>query len=90
LTRIDALGSNGDLTHYQYCMDRLAELPAELMRPPRLLTGRDLIDLGLAPGSEFRHLLELVEDAQLEERISSREEAVELVRRASERLQVGE
>lgn len=90
LTRIDALGSSGDLTHYRYCNDRLAELPSELMRPPRLLTGRDLIELGLAPGPEFRHLLELVEDAQLEGRVSSRDEAVELVRRASERLQVGE
>jgi poly(A) polymerase len=89
LTRIDALGSSGDLTHYRFCTEKLAGLPPEVMRPPRLLTGRDLIDLGLAPGPEFRDLLRLVEDAQLDGRISSREEAVELVRSASERLQVG-
>jgi poly(A) polymerase len=50
------------------------------LRPPRLLTGDDLIAAGFRPGPDFAHMLALVEDAQLESRIQTREEAMSLVR----------
>lgn len=46
---------------------------------PALITGKDLIDeLGLTPGPLFRVLLERVEEAHMEHRISTREEALAL------------
>ncbi|MGQ9689619.1 MAG: CCA tRNA nucleotidyltransferase [Desulfobaccales bacterium] len=48
---------------------------------PRLITGDDLVALGLKPGPEFRRLLEAVEEAQWEGEVTTREEALALVRR---------
>ena len=59
---------------------RLESLPPEALHPPRLLTGDDLIALGYRPGPEFSRVLRGVEDAQLESRIESREQALELAR----------
>jgi len=81
LHRADCLASHGDLSSYYFCKEKLASLKAEEIRPPRLLTGHDLIDMGYKPGPRFREMLERIEDAQLEGEISSREEAIRLVRR---------
>ncbi len=51
-----------------------------MLRPPRLLTGHDLIEAGYVSGPDFARMLEVVEDAQLESRIHTKEEALELVR----------
>lgn len=51
------------------------------VQPPRLITGDDLCALGLSPGPEFRRLLAAVEEARWEGEISTREEALALVRR---------
>uniref|UniRef100_A0A7C3ZDC9 HD domain-containing protein n=1 Tax=Desulfobacca acetoxidans TaxID=60893 RepID=A0A7C3ZDC9_9BACT len=61
---------------WKFYQERLA--PA---RPPRLLSGDDLVALGLTPGPEFRRLLTAVEEAQWEGEIATREEALALVRR---------
>ncbi|TFG37083.1 MAG: CCA tRNA nucleotidyltransferase [Desulfobacterales bacterium] len=47
---------------------------------PRLLTGRDLIDVGLEPGPVFKDILAEVEKAQVEGELNSREQALEWVR----------
>ena len=44
------------------------------------MTGDDLIAAGYAPGPDFSRMLEVAEDAQLEARIHSKEEGLELVR----------
>ena len=80
LARIDALSSNGDLSYYRFCMERLTALEQEEMRPAPLLRGGDLIDLGLAPGPLFAQILRQVEDRQLGGELRSREEALEWVR----------
>jgi poly(A) polymerase len=56
-------------------------MPAEAIRPEALITGRDLIEAGYEPGPRFKEVLGAVEDAQLEGRLTSREEAMEFVRR---------
>jgi len=43
------------------------------------LTGDDLIHAGYTPGPRFGKVLTAIEDAQLEGRITTREEAFELV-----------
>jgi poly(A) polymerase len=79
LHRLDCLASHGDLTNWEFCRKKLVELPPEIIRPPRLLTGDDLVELGYSPGPLFSEILTVVEDSQLEGRIKTREEAIALV-----------
>lgn len=76
LARLDALSSSGDLRAYEFCQRKLTELSPEQMTPPRLLTGKDLIALGIPPGPRFKDLLNALEEAQLEGRLHTREEAL--------------
>jgi tRNA nucleotidyltransferase/poly(A) polymerase len=81
LHRLDCLSSHRRLEAYNFCVEKLASLqPAEL-KPPPLISGRDLIAAGYHPGPAFSAMLAAVEDAQLEASVSTREEALELVRR---------
>lgn len=80
LHRLDCLGSHGLLDNYEFCLQKLSEHSAEDLRPPPLLTGRDLIEMGYAPGPLFSRILRAVEDAQLGGRITTPEEARALVR----------
>ncbi|HMO25034.1 MAG TPA: hypothetical protein PKB10_02085, partial [Tepidisphaeraceae bacterium] len=67
--------------------DRLAWLRAQLaihdttdVAPPPLLTGDDLIAIGWSPGKRFKHVLDDVYDAQLEHRITTRDQAIALAK----------
>src|SRR5205807_8753095 len=81
LHRADCLASHGDLNAYDFAKGKLAEIPPENMRPARLVKGDDLIAAGYQPGPKFREILDAVEDAQLEGRLPSKDEALEFVRR---------
>lgn len=61
---------------YQFSRQRDKEA-----KRPRLISGDDLLALGLKPGPEFRRLLQAVEEAQWEGEIKTREEALALVKR---------
>lgn len=75
LHRLDCLSSHGNLDAYYGVLEFMRETPPEQVKPPRLLTGDDLSDMGYSPGPEFRIILAAVEDAQLEGNLSSKEEA---------------
>jgi poly(A) polymerase len=79
LARIDALASNGDLGFVLFCERRRRELAAEV-KPPRLLTGRDLIAMGFEPGPNLGSTLRALETAQLEGDVATRDDAVRWVR----------
>jgi len=81
LARIDARAASGDLRYWEFCRARLAGLSSEEMHPPRLVTGDDLIALGHAPGPRLGEILRALEEAQLEGTLSSREDALDWVRR---------
>ncbi len=81
LHRLDCLSSHGDLSLYDFARRRREELPEEEVRPQLLVTGRDLIAAGYQPGPQFKELLALAEDAQLEGRIHTKEEGLELIRK---------
>ena len=81
LHRLDCLSSHRNLDNYELVRARLRELPEEAIRPPRLITGDDLLALNLKPGPRFAEILHAVEDAQLEGQVHSREEALEWMRR---------
>jgi poly(A) polymerase len=60
-------------------VEALARTPSGL-RPEPLVTGDDLVALGMKPGPPFKRLLDDLYDAQLEGRIQSRDQAMELAR----------
>lgn len=79
LHRLDCLSSHGNLDNYEFMRRFLAETPPEEVRPARLITGDDLIALGLKPGPRFKAILHEVEEAQLNGRISRHEDALSMV-----------
>ncbi|MDO8784583.1 MAG: HD domain-containing protein [Syntrophales bacterium] len=79
LHRLDCLGSHGLLDHYEFCKAKLEEIAVEELHPPRLITGHDLIAMGLRPGPLFSEILKAVEDAQLDGEILTGDEARRLV-----------
>jgi poly(A) polymerase len=87
--RIDCLASHGDLGIYEFLRQEIEQTPPEQIRPQPLLTGHDLLAMGYPPGPRFREILSAVEDAQLEGSATSREQAVELVRREFPLSQTG-
>jgi poly(A) polymerase len=78
----DALASVGEVdpVEIHYCRERLALPPAEL-DPPPLVTGADLIALGIPRGKLYARLLEQLRDAQLDGIVTSKDNALELARR---------
>ncbi|MGC9157881.1 MAG: CCA tRNA nucleotidyltransferase [Terracidiphilus sp.] len=82
LHRMDCRASSGNLENWEFVRQRYAAMPEEAVRPRPLVTGHDLIAAGYRPGARFRQMLRAVEDAQLEGRIATAAEAIELVRRS--------
>jgi poly(A) polymerase len=80
LHRVDCGSSNGFTDNYDFVQAKAAEFAAEPLIPPPLVTGRDLIDLGLKPGPEFRDFLEAIETEQLEGRLDDRDSALRLLK----------
>src|SRR2546429_7364618 len=72
---------SSDLDSYRFVERFLDDTPPEQVRPPRLLTGDDLLAMGYRPGPRFAQILRGVEDAQLEGQIRTEEEAKEYVLR---------
>jgi poly(A) polymerase len=79
LHRMDCMAGGGNLDHWEFVRDRYESMPEETVRPRPLVTGRELIAAGYAPGAGFRTMLRAIEDAQLEGTISTPDEALELV-----------
>ena len=80
LHRLDVLSSNKRLENYDLAKAKFLEYSAEHLRPEPLVTGADLIGMGYEPGPQFSQILAVLEDAQLEGRIETQEEAMDLVR----------
>lgn len=82
LHRVDCLSSNGFTDNLDFLRGMEQRFASETVLPPPLVTGRDLIALGLAPGPRFRELLEHIQTEQLEGRLDDRDGALAEVRRA--------
>jgi len=80
LHRAEALASGNSHAHVAFCENILNTMPPEELNPPPVLTGEDLIALGLKPGPVFKRLLESVRNAQLEGQAASKAQAHDLVR----------
>jgi poly(A) polymerase len=80
LHRVDCASSHGMLDNYEFLLKKKEEFANEPIIPPPLVTGDDLIALGLKPGPKFGEILEAVETQQLEGMLKNRDEALEWVR----------
>jgi len=81
LHRLDCSSSHGMLDNYEFMRGRVEQLGEEQIQPPRLITGRDLIALGVRPGPAMGRILEALEDAQLEGRITNYDEGLALAKK---------
>jgi len=80
LHRVDCASSNGFTDNYDFLRVMREEFASEPLIPPPLVTGRDLIELGLTPGPRFKLLLETIQTEQLEGRLQDRETALDLLK----------
>ncbi len=76
LHRVDSLSSNGNLDTYGFMKAKFESLNEDELRPPRLISGHDLIERGFTPGPAFATILDEIENAQLEGAIVTREQAL--------------
>ena len=65
LHRLDCLGSFGDPEHFNFLVEQAEELKHQPQIRPPLLTGNDLIALGVKPGKELGALLAEIRELQL-------------------------
>jgi poly(A) polymerase len=79
LHRLDCLASHRRLETYYFLLEMLRQTPAERLSPPPLLRGADLIAAGYEPGPLFGRILAAVEEAQLEGRLETRDQALAFV-----------
>ncbi|MDE0160044.1 MAG: CCA tRNA nucleotidyltransferase [Candidatus Dadabacteria bacterium] len=75
----DCMASHGLTDAYDFIREKMEEYGREEIKPPPLLSGQDLIDLGYSPGPVFSKILGRVEELQLENRLVSKEEALDFV-----------
>ena len=69
-----------DMTRIAWLQEQFASLQTQPLAPPPLLNGDELVAAGYRPGPLFKKVLDDVYDAQLEDRISSKDEAFALAR----------
>jgi poly(A) polymerase len=68
----------------KWVQEQLSQLQGTEYAPAPLVTGDDLTAAGLTPGPVFKRVLEAVYDAQLEDRVRTKEEAMSLALRLAE------
>lgn len=76
----DTRACGGTHDWYEFATKRLAEWKPEEIKPEPIMRGRHLIELGLKPGPIFSKILNDVMDRQLEEEITTLEEAINYVK----------
>ena len=83
LTFADGFATAGQTKHLETAILRMIELKREYdsrRNIARLITGHDLIALGLKPGPIFKTILEELEELQVEGKIKTKEEGVEYLK----------
>ena len=78
--RMDCLGSHGLMDIYDFIREQQTVLQKKPLLLEPLISGRDLIELGIEPGPALGQLLDAVRDQQLAEAFSTREEALAWVK----------
>jgi poly(A) polymerase len=76
LHRVDCLASHGMLDNHAMLIAKREEFGREPLIPQPLITGHDLIALGMKPGPEFAEMLMSVQTRQMEGTLNTRDEAL--------------
>lgn len=81
LTLLDAgiQGLSWPIDGFAYCQGRLLLWSPDDLQPVALVTGEDVVQLGIAPGPRYKELLEAVRIAQLNEEVKNRQDALHLL-----------
>lgn len=74
--RADLLGSSMSDADYRYVMRQLRKMSAEEIRPAPLVTGHDILKLGLPGGPAIGRILRQLYDEQLDRRLTDRKAAM--------------
>ena len=75
LHKLDCLGSRGNLEHYNFLAGQAEELKKKPSIRPPLLTGKDLIDLGMKPGPALGAALAEIREKQLQDELKTPRQA---------------
>jgi len=87
LHRADCLSSHEKLDNYEFIQEKLKDFvpeevkPVQLVLPPRIITGYDLLEMGFKQGPLFKTILIDVEDKHLEGVLVDKEQALEYIRK---------
>jgi poly(A) polymerase len=81
LHKLDCLGSHGDLELYDFLIQQAEELKKKPAIRPPLLTGKDLIELGIKPGPMMGALLAEIREKQLADELKTPRQARAWVRK---------
>ena len=79
LHRLDCCSSHKMMHNFVHLLDTVSEQKGETKLPPPLITGKDLIELGLKPGPEFGKILKTIEEKQIEKELLTKEDAIDWV-----------
>jgi poly(A) polymerase len=91
LHRADALASGRGTDHVEYCEQLRREWSAAgVLNPPPLLTGNDLLEMGVEQGPIYKRLLDAVREAQLDGSLTGAAQARHLVQRLLAAERTGE
>jgi poly(A) polymerase len=71
LHRLDCLGSHGRLDVYDFLVEQARELEKKPEIRPPLLTGDDLMAMGMKPGPAMGALLNEIRDQQLQDELKT-------------------
>jgi putative nucleotidyltransferase with HDIG domain len=81
LHRLDCLGSFGGLELYDFLIQQAEQLKRKPEIKPSLLTGKDLIALGMKPGPAMGKLLDEIREKQLADELKNSRQAKAWVKR---------
>ena len=70
-----SIGSHGDLELCDFLIEQAEELKKKPAIHPLLLTGKDLIELGMKPGKEMGVLLAEIREKQLQDELKTPHQA---------------
>lgn len=79
LHRIDCLSCHGMLDNYHFLQAKQASLSEEELKPKALISGHDLLELGMPSGPAMKPLLEEIYIQQLEGQFKDKEAALQWV-----------
>jgi poly(A) polymerase len=79
LARICETSGEGDLRGYNFAVEKRAQWSSEELAPPPLISGTELISMGLVPGPLFREILTRVENEQLDGRLTTPQQALDFI-----------